>query len=375
MDTRANAYLRHQQARWLRADAARWVRPDAAKFLKPGTRLSDVYPALARNRDTDRFRSDRAFADAIALERSVLTEFRRELIEVKAALARRRAEKKYNEDQPRVPRGNSDGGQWTSDGSSGRPRVHIYRTNPDSDEIGEGDSDVGNGIGIDFGTIDFGDIASEIDKLDLFDIKPHKPRSGGVRLAGEPPRRLPPIVVTREKPKTPGIGHNGGPPLEPPDIPSEMPTRETGMLFVRQAARWVARVGRRAPVVDIFFGALDQAESLKRLTDMIKTANDPPKTLETLHDRATLKSEDGYNDHHIVNQHDSNRKKFGQSRIDSRENLVRVPTLIHIEITRWYSTKHKNYGFRPPQEVLREKDWDEQMRVGIDVLRDFKVIK
>lgn len=33
------AYLRHQQSRWMR--------PDAARFLKPGTKLEDVFPALA----------------------------------------------------------------------------------------------------------------------------------------------------------------------------------------------------------------------------------------------------------------------------------------------------------------------------------------
>ena len=59
--------------RWLKNDAARWVRPDAARFLKPGTRPEDVYPALAL---------------------------------------------KYSPNQPRVPAGNLDCGQWT-DGDGG----------------------------------------------------------------------------------------------------------------------------------------------------------------------------------------------------------------------------------------------------------------
>ena len=331
MDWRQQAYLRHQQARFMRPDAVRWVRPDAAKFLKPGTRPRDVYPALAT---------------------------------------------KYNDDQPRVPAGETGGGQWTSgSGGSGRPRVYIAGRN--DDEVGDG----GSG-GLDFAlpnlSFDIGDIASEIDKLDLFDLKPRKRATGGVRLAGKPPTRLPPIVVTPDKPRTrkkPGIGHNGGPPLEPPEIPKRMPdTTEKRMGFVRRAAWWIARAGLRAFAVDIFLGALDQVKDLKRLTDMIKTANDPPEMLDTLRDRASAESEDGYNDHHLVNQHKQNRKKFGNAQIDSWENQVRVPTLVHIEITRWYSTKHKDYGFRPPQEVLRGKDWDEQMQVGIQVLRDFKVI-
>ncbi len=68
------AWLRHQQSRWLRPDAARWVRPDAARYLPPGADVAKAFPALAR---------------------------------------------KYNSNQPRVPAGNPDGGQWTDDGEGG----------------------------------------------------------------------------------------------------------------------------------------------------------------------------------------------------------------------------------------------------------------
>lgn len=60
-----------QRARWMRPDAYRWIRPDAARFLAPGIDPRDVYPALQR---------------------------------------------KFNPDQPRVPAGNPDGGQWTDGG-------------------------------------------------------------------------------------------------------------------------------------------------------------------------------------------------------------------------------------------------------------------
>lgn len=68
-----------QRARWLRPDAYRWIRPDAARFLVPGTDPASVFPALQR---------------------------------------------KFSPDQPRVPAGNPDGGQWT-DGGGGinDPRV------------------------------------------------------------------------------------------------------------------------------------------------------------------------------------------------------------------------------------------------------------
>jgi hypothetical protein len=71
MTDHRGAFEAAQRVRWMRPDAARWIRPDAARFLKPGTDPRDVYPALAR---------------------------------------------KYSPDQPRVPAGNPDGGQWTDGG-------------------------------------------------------------------------------------------------------------------------------------------------------------------------------------------------------------------------------------------------------------------
>lgn len=57
------AWLAREQGRWQRNDAHRWLRPDHARFEKP-----------------------------------------------------QEIERKYNPNQPRVPAGNSDGGQWTSGG-------------------------------------------------------------------------------------------------------------------------------------------------------------------------------------------------------------------------------------------------------------------
>jgi hypothetical protein len=148
------------------------------------------------------------------------------------------------------------------------------------------------------------------------------------------------------------------------------------MGFVRGAAQWVARnVGRYAPAVDVFFGALDQVEKIKALTDAIKSANDPAKTLEELQEPIGTDSQGGYHDHHIVGQHAQNREQFGDSRIDSRENKVRIPVLKHIDISAWYSRGNDEYGGLSPRDYLRDKDWDEQMRVGLDRLRKHEVLK
>jgi hypothetical protein len=48
MDARENAYLRHQQRRFMRPDAARYLRPDMQRFVRPGCGLPAIHPALAR---------------------------------------------------------------------------------------------------------------------------------------------------------------------------------------------------------------------------------------------------------------------------------------------------------------------------------------
>lgn len=135
MSAREDAYLRAQQARWMRPDAHRWIRPDAARFLRPGTDPARVYPAL---------------------------------------------ERKYSPSQPRVPAGNSDGGQWTEDG-------------------GGRDSGGATRAAKPMGDIDAGDL-SETGNLGLFEIAPREQdNSGYMQLAGEVPEG-----------DTPGIGHNEG---------------------------------------------------------------------------------------------------------------------------------------------------------------------
>lgn len=68
-------FMQPNPSRWMRPDADRWVRPDVARFLSPGVRPEDVFPALSR---------------------------------------------KYNPNQPRVPKGNPEGGQWAVSGAAGQ---------------------------------------------------------------------------------------------------------------------------------------------------------------------------------------------------------------------------------------------------------------
>lgn len=305
MGSRDDAWLRHQQARWMAPDGDRWVRTDAARFLAPGGNLAAAYPALAL---------------------------------------------KYNPNQPRVPAGHSDGGQWTN-GSGGFAAV-LNRPVVQSALISDATPPMGD-IAIPNGRNEY---------PDLFGIRPPAAIQDGTRLAGDRPEWKDPPPV---KPVEP-----------PPEIPRQLPaTRELRMGLVRRGVEWVARMGRFSPAVDVFFGALDQIREIGWLTDMMKTANDPPGSLRELQDRATLPSEPGYENHHVVGQFNENRKQFSSARVDAPDNLVRIPRLKHIDISGWYSRPNPDYKGRSPRDYLRGKSWDEQRQFGLKVLRDFGVLK
>jgi hypothetical protein len=67
-------YSERQLKRWTRPDAHRFIRPDWRRFVVPGSDLARLYEDI---------------------------------------------ERKYSPNQPRVPAGSSDGGQWTSEGGGG----------------------------------------------------------------------------------------------------------------------------------------------------------------------------------------------------------------------------------------------------------------
>jgi hypothetical protein len=69
------------------------------------------------------------------------------------------------------------------------------------------------------------------------------------------------------------------------------------MRFVRQAADWVRSVGRFWPYVDACFGGLTQIDQTNAIVNTIKSANDPPRSLEGLQDRVNLEDRSGYHRH------------------------------------------------------------------------------
>jgi hypothetical protein len=90
---------------------------------------------------------------------------------------------------------------------------------------------------------------------------------------------------------------------------------------------------------------------------------DAPESLVELQEDA-LTPKLGYDRHHIVEQSSAEADDYPRSRIDSADNIVRVPRLKHWEINAWYQTSNPDYGDLSPRDYLRGKDWDERRRVG-----------
>jgi hypothetical protein len=277
-----SAYLDHQRRRWMQPNAARWMRPDAARWLKPNQK---TWQWPGRN------------------------------------------EQKYSPDQPRVPAGNSDGGQWTTVGSGGGISIALPTGNAtsESDELSDFSHELLAGIG-----------------QTLSDLRDELVR---IRLAGDIP-----------------TGDS------PPEIPKERPpTSVDRTALLKTVARSIAA----GVALDTFVVQLPWLFTQQAL---IGTYNDPPRSLENLQTAADI-WRPGTDRHHIVEQTSAEEDGFPRSVIDSPENLVRIPRLKHYEITGWYQKPNADYGGQTPRDYLRGRSWAVRYAVGLDALKRFGVLK
>jgi hypothetical protein len=277
-----SAYLDHQRRRWMQPNAARWMRPDAARWLKPNQK---TWQWPGRN------------------------------------------EQKYSPDQPRVPAGNSDGGQWTTVGSGGGISIALPTGNAtsESDELSDFSHELLAGIG-----------------QTLSDLRDELVR---IRLAGDIP-----------------TGDS------PPEIPKERPpTSVDRTALLKTVARSIAA----GVALDTFVVQLPWLFTQQAL---IGTYNDPPRSLENLQTAADIWCP-GTDRHHIVEQTSAEEDGFPRSVIDSPENLVRIPRLKHYEITGWYQKPNADYGGQTPRDYLRGRSWAVRYAVGLDALKRFGVLK
>jgi hypothetical protein len=115
------------------------MRRDAHRFLPPAPprwATKDEVRLFWGDCAANRARRDADQADG-RVEIDELLRLKRELQEIKSQLRLRRALrdiKAYNPNQPRVPAGNPDGGQWTTEGAQGTP-TRIAQRRPALTEI------------------------------------------------------------------------------------------------------------------------------------------------------------------------------------------------------------------------------------------------
>ena len=114
------AALEGLRRRWERADAYRFAAPGTPEAKMPGTLHPWAEVARQEQAAADAAKA-RALAEQDEFEREVLA-LRHDFAKLKLEYELRRFQQKYSPDQPRVPAGNPDGGQWTSGGGSGAGR-------------------------------------------------------------------------------------------------------------------------------------------------------------------------------------------------------------------------------------------------------------
>ena len=161
-------WLRHHRQRWLRHDAHLWIRPDAARFFPPGTDPAVINPTLPRKPDAAKATAfDAELAAQVAKSYRLLAVLREQVAELRAELKRQRElEAKYSPSQPRVPKRNPGGGQFTRIGGG------IGRSPPAN-------------IAQPMGSIDVGDVTGSSDSSALFDLTAGDTSIDGVDLAGD----------------------------------------------------------------------------------------------------------------------------------------------------------------------------------------------
>jgi hypothetical protein len=164
-------------------------------------------------------------------------------------------------------------------------------------------------------------------------------------------------------------------PDEPPRVPAEPPSsgRERSAI-VKNTVRWLVRAATsRTPVGRAVWGMIDAAEWAK---PYVKSYFDPPKRLEELQ-RAASEPKVGHDKHHLVERTSALNAGFPSSQVDGPENIVRIPTLKHWEINRWFETVQDKYGGLTPRQYLRNPaiKWEERVTVGRDALVTFGVLE
>jgi hypothetical protein len=146
-------YTAYIDERWIRHDWQLWIQPNIERFMLPGVDPADVIPGLARERAQKQAARERARAAEDAVldaeiedARRVLAALKEEMKEINAEMARWRRslaeeETKYSPTQPRIPKRNPGGGQWTRIGGGGQSPAPGVAKPMGNVDIGAGSSE------------------------------------------------------------------------------------------------------------------------------------------------------------------------------------------------------------------------------------------
>jgi hypothetical protein len=78
--------------------------------------------------------------------------------------------------------------------------------------------------------------------------------------------------------------------------------------------------------------------------------------------------------HHIIEQHAGNVKRFGAEALHNTENVIKVESKLHTEISAYYSSRQPDTGNMVVREWLRTQSYEQQRAFGLKILRKFGVI-
>jgi hypothetical protein len=249
--------------------------------------------------------------------------------------------KAFNPDQPRVPAGSSQGGQWTS-GSTGSGAVFIGFPLADTEGTDSTFDDAGA-----YDEFDAYDEFGEFDGPDAFDD-------------GDPTD----VSDARRRPTLPPIESLS-------DVPGVRP--ET----IQEINRVAREVSRNSYFSLYYLGTTAEfvGHWLNEKYWEIRADQDSPKSLEELQDAVSGADKKGYDDHHIVAQWAGRNGIFPQSRINESDNVVRIPRYRHWDINRWYETPNGEFGGHSPRQYLSgSTNWHEHREIGLKALRDLGVL-
>lgn len=243
-----------------------------------------------------------------------------------ALLKRPRIGRKFNVNQPRVPRGSENGGQWTDGSDWGGPSEAVVREGQDTPP-------------------------------------------GLVRISDRP-HVEPPIDIYANRSK-PGIGHNGPPSETPPEIPRQEPSRHrTKLRIAREVARWFEAALPILRLVKVAIALTIAIETIAWFSEnyypLIEAYLEPPKSLKQLQD-AVRTPHKGTDVHHIVEKNQAEAEGYPPEMINAPENLVRISRFRHWNITTYYQTLDANLGMTPRQH-LEGKSWQEKYEFGLKVM-------